>query len=84
MHTIIKNTTSVREFKLLREVMEQRATECYENHRETFENWQEGEIAKVWIDEQETFVSSTKAANGDTITIRGNGGRYGRTKAGRN
>ena len=28
-----------------------------------------------------TSVSSTKAANGGTITIRGNGGRYGRTTA---
>lgn len=50
MHTVIKGTKTVEEFKELRAYLEQRATECYEEHKKAFEKWKEGNIDKVWID----------------------------------
>lgn len=50
MHTVIKGTKTIAEFKEMRAFMEQTATEFYENHKRAFEEWQEGEISKVWID----------------------------------
>lgn len=50
MHTVIKGTKTVEEFKELKAYLEQRATEHYEEHKKAFENWREGNIDKVWID----------------------------------
>lgn len=50
MRTVIKNTTSISEYKAVKTLMEQQATQCYIMHRQACEDWQEGEIAKVWYD----------------------------------
>lgn len=50
MHTVIKGTKTVEEFKQLKAYLEQRATEHFEEHKKAFENWRFGEIDKVWID----------------------------------
>ncbi len=50
MHTVIKGTKTIAEFKALKAYMEQRAREHHENHRKAVEYWQEGDISKVWID----------------------------------
>lgn len=52
MNIVIKGTKNIEEFKKLFDLMEQRATEYYQCHKKAFENWQEGEIEKVWIDGQ--------------------------------
>lgn len=75
MNTVIKGTKTIAEYKRVREDMENLARANYARHKEAFEEWREGEPIKAWFDFEETFVSSTKAANGGTITIRGNGGR---------
>ena len=84
MNTVIKGTKTIAEYKRVREDMENLARANYARHKEAFEEWGEGEPVKAWFDLRGTSVSSTKAANGGTITIRGNGGRYGRTTARRN
>ena len=50
MHTVIKGTKTVEEFKKVKETMEQLATESYKNHKSAFENWTYGEVKKVWFD----------------------------------
>lgn len=50
MHTVIKSTETIAEYKKLKAYMEQRATAHYESHKKAVENWQEGDISKVWID----------------------------------
>ena len=50
MHTVIKGTKTIAEYKALKAYMEQRAREHHENHRNAVEYWQEGDISKVWID----------------------------------
>lgn len=52
MHTVIKGTKTIGEFKKLKEFMEQRALECFEMHKKAFETWQEGDIKKIWLDGQ--------------------------------
>lgn len=36
--------------KDLKAYMEQKASECYQKHKQAFSNWKEGEIADIWID----------------------------------
>ena len=50
MHIVIKGTKTIEEFKKMQKVMEQKATECCNSHKEAVEDWKEGEISKVWID----------------------------------
>ena len=50
MHTVIKSTKTIAEYKALKASMEQRAREHFESHRGAVEDWQEGDILKVWID----------------------------------
>lgn len=50
MHTVIKGTKTVAEFKTVKEKMEKLAAECYSRHKQAFENWNEGEPVKVWFD----------------------------------
>jgi hypothetical protein len=50
VHTVIKGTKTIEEFKALKASMEQRAAECYEAHKKACEHWNGGGIAKVWID----------------------------------
>lgn len=50
MHTVIKGTKTITEYKMLKAYMEQKAKEYYENHKNAVEHWQEGNISKVWID----------------------------------
>lgn len=50
MHTVIKSTKTIAEYKALKSSMEQRAREHFESHRGAVEDWQEGDILKVWID----------------------------------
>jgi hypothetical protein len=52
VHTVIKGTSTIEEYKKLKALMEQRSKEHYESHKNAFENWQEGNIAKIWIDGQ--------------------------------
>lgn len=44
------NTKTVEDFKQLKVYFEQRAKELYESHKKAFEQWSEGEIKKIWID----------------------------------
>ena len=74
MNTVIKGTKTIAEYKRVREDMENLARANYARHKEAFEEWGEGEPVKAWFDFEGNFC----------ITIRGNGGRYGRTTARRN
>lgn len=50
MRTVIKGTTTIDSYKATKALMEQQAMTCYTLHRQAFEDWKEGEIAKVWYD----------------------------------
>lgn len=50
MNTVIKGTKTIAEYKELKSFMEQKAQEHYEAHKKACEHWNEGGIAKVWID----------------------------------
>ena len=50
LHTIIKSTKTVAEFKAVKEKMEKLTAKCYDRHKQAFENWSEGEPVKVWFD----------------------------------
>lgn len=50
MHTVIKGTKTIEEYKELKAYMEQRARECHESHKNAAGCWNEGGISKVWID----------------------------------
>lgn len=50
VHTVIKGTKTIAEFKELREKMKN-LTEVYFNHHKlAWENWENGEPVKVWWD----------------------------------
>lgn len=84
MNTVIKGTKTIAEYKRVREDMENLARANYARHKEAFEEWGEGEPVKAWFDFEGNFCIEYESGNGGTITIRGNGGRYGRTTARRN
>lgn len=50
MHTVIKGTRTVEEFKEAKKKMEELATQSFENHQKAFREWREGAIKKVWYD----------------------------------
>ena len=50
MHTVIKGTKTVDEYKKLKSLMEEKAQEHFSNHKNAFDNWNKGEIKKVWFD----------------------------------
>lgn len=63
MQTVIKGTKTIEEYKQLKALMEQRATECYQNHKQSSENWQEGDISKIWIDGQGNLCIEYESSN---------------------
>ena len=50
MHTVIKDTHSINEYKQVKGSMEHLAQECFARHKQAVENWTEGEIEKIWFD----------------------------------
>lgn len=63
MHTVIKGTKSIAEYKELRAYMEKRAIECFQMHKQALEIWKEGEIEKVWIDSQKNLCIEYESGN---------------------
>lgn len=45
-----KPIMAIDEFKRLKAYMEQIAKEHYDEHKKAFENWNEGDIDRIWID----------------------------------
>lgn len=50
VHTVIKETKTIAEFKELREKMEHLTEVYFNNHKSAWENWENGEPAKAWWD----------------------------------
>ena len=50
VHTVIKGTKTIVEFKELREKMEHLTEVYFNNHKSAWENWENGEPVKVWWD----------------------------------
>lgn len=50
MNTVIKGTTTIEEYKRLKSMMIEKATNFYRNHKNAVENWEHGNIAKIWLD----------------------------------
>jgi hypothetical protein len=43
--------------------MEQRATEYYQNHKRAFGDWQEGDISRVWTDNDGNMCIEYESGN---------------------
>lgn len=63
IHTVIKGTKTIEEYKELKSFMEQKAQEHYEAHKKAFEDWKEGGISKVWIDGQGNLCIEYESGN---------------------
>lgn len=63
MHNVILGTKIVEEFKELKAYLEQRAKAYYVEHKKAFEHWNEGEIAKIWIDSNENICIEYESGN---------------------
>lgn len=50
MKTVIKETNTISEYKKTQEMMKKLAVELFEIHKSTVEDWQNGEIQKIWFD----------------------------------
>lgn len=61
MNTVIKGTKTVEEFKKLRSLMEQRATECYQNHKQVKKLEKKGILKVVGNYEFRTYGRVLKA-----------------------
>lgn len=55
MKTVIKHTKTVEEYKRVKEFLENEARKCAEAHKKAVEQWEHGEIEKVWIDAQKNL-----------------------------
>lgn len=63
MHTVIKGTTSIADNKQIRKTMEQLAVEMSERHKTDVENWDYGEIQKVWFDQDGVLCIEYESGN---------------------
>lgn len=70
MHTVIKGTKTIDEYKQTRDAMEQLATTCFDNHRQAFEDWPHGDIKKVWYEGDALCI---EYADGQWWHYNGNG-----------
>ena len=50
LHTVIKGTKTIAEFKELREKMENLTEVYFNHHKAAWENWENGEPVKAWWD----------------------------------
>lgn len=50
MNTVIKGTKTIEEYKQLKKMMEEKAIEHFNRHKQAFENWIDGDIKKIWFD----------------------------------
>ena len=50
MQTVIQDTKTIAEFKAVKETMEKLIAECYQNHKSSWENWENGKPVKAWWD----------------------------------
>lgn len=48
--TVIRGTKTISEYKHTQEMMKKLALELFEIHKSAVENWQNGEIEKIWFD----------------------------------
>lgn len=55
MHTVIKGTKTINEYKKKKEMMEMRATECFRKHQVACTSWQDGSPIKAWYDGEGLF-----------------------------
>lgn len=63
MHTVIKGTKTVAEFKEVQAQMEELAAYFFDNHKKAFREWKEGEIEKVWFDSDKNLCIEYKSGN---------------------
>ena len=63
MHTIIKGTKTVAEFKAVKEKMEKLTAKYYDRHKQAFENWSEGEPVNVWFDSDNNLCIEYESGN---------------------
>lgn len=63
MHTVIKGTKTVAEYKDVKKRMEQLATQAFENHKKSVIEWKEGEIEKVWFNSDSNLCIEYQSGN---------------------
>lgn len=63
MNTIIKGTKTIAEYKGIKKTMEKLTAECFDRHKQVFENWREGEPVKVWFDSDNNLCIEYESGN---------------------
>ena len=52
-----------KEYKGVKAELEQRAIEAYKRHKQVFEEWQEGDIKEVWLDDRGVLCIRYESGN---------------------
>lgn len=63
MQIVIKGTKTIEEYKGVKADLEQRAIETFKRHMQAFEEWQEGDIKKVWLDDRGVLCIQYESGN---------------------
>ena len=63
MHTVIKGTKTISEFKEAQKGMEKLAISLSESHKKTLDKWTYGEIKKVWFDSDSNLCIEYESGN---------------------
>lgn len=63
MHTVIKGTKTISEFKEAQKEMEKLAISLSESHKKTFDEWTYGKIKKVWFDSDSNLCIEYESGN---------------------
>jgi len=63
MHIIIKRTKTIEEYKELHTRIESLAIKVFNNHKKAFGEWKEGNVKKVWLDNDKTLCIEYQSGN---------------------
>lgn len=63
MHTVIKGTKTISEYKKVQARMEELAIKAFESHKKAFIEWEEGEIEKIWFDSDKNLCIEYKSGH---------------------
>lgn len=63
MHTVIKGTKTVQEYKQVKVLMEMLTEKCFSKHKQASENWENGEPVKTWWDSDGNLCIEYESGN---------------------
>lgn len=63
MKTIVKHTKSIEEFLIKQKQMKEQTEKCYQHHKESLQQWNEGEPVKTWFDSNDNICIEYESGN---------------------